>query len=46
MLLNDFIELPLDALRCMASTILVSSFVSVIQALDASPLPNEPPILN
>lgn len=46
MLLNDFIELPSDALRCMASTILVSSFVSVIQALDESPLPNEPPIVN
>lgn len=46
MLLNDFMELPSAALRCMASTILVSSFVSVIQPLDESPLPNAPPIVN
>lgn len=44
-LLNDFMVLPSDALRCIASTILASSFVSGTQAfLGESPFPTTPPI--
>lgn len=45
MLLSDFIAVPSPALRCIASTILASSFVSGIQAsLEDSGFPTKPPI--
>lgn len=45
MLLNDFTEVPSDALRCIASTIFASSFDSGELRLIELLLPTTPPIL-
>lgn len=45
MLLNDFMEVPSNALFCIASTIFASSFDSGALRLNESLLPSTPPIL-
>uniref|UniRef100_A0A0A9GG34 Uncharacterized protein n=1 Tax=Arundo donax TaxID=35708 RepID=A0A0A9GG34_ARUDO len=44
-LLNDFTEVPSNALCCMASTIFFSSFDAGELLLGESPCPITPPIL-